>query len=43
MTVTKLKCLRCEYKWFARPAVPPRKPKYCPHCKSPKWDKERVK
>ena len=33
-----LKCLRCGHKWYPRSKD---KPKVCPHCKSPYWDKPR--
>jgi len=32
------KCLRCNHKWIPRV---PKKPKVCPSCNSPYWDKER--
>ena len=31
-------CLRCGYNWHSRIR---QKPKQCPHCKSPFWDKVR--
>lgn len=33
------KCLRCKHQWV--PNSPDRKPKVCPKCKSPYWDRER--
>lgn len=38
--ITKLECLRCGHKWYPRF---PQKPRICPYCKSPYWDKERKK
>jgi len=35
----KCTCLRCGYQW--EPKVD--KPKNCPHCKSPRWDKKPKK
>lgn len=34
-----LKCLRCDHKWSPRR---PEKPRICPKCKSPYWDKARL-
>lgn len=31
-------CLRCEYVWQSRTALP----RQCPRCKSPRWNKERI-
>lgn len=31
-------CLRCPHKWQPRT---PKKPRVCPKCKSPYWDKPR--
>jgi predicted Zn-ribbon and HTH transcriptional regulator len=36
----KLKCKRCGYEWEPRIDQEPRQ---CPHCKSPSWNKERVR
>jgi len=33
-----LKCLRCGGEWIPRR---PQKPKHCPKCNSPYWDKPR--
>jgi DNA-directed RNA polymerase subunit RPC12/RpoP len=38
----KQECLRCGHKWFPR-IHPSREPVQCPKCKSPYWNKERVK
>ena len=32
----KLKCKRCGHQWYPRK---PKKPKVCPKCKSPYWNK----
>lgn len=39
----KLKCLRCGHEWYAKD--PNKLPKVCPNpkCKSPYWDRERIK
>ena len=34
-----LECTRCGHKW--EPRLPNGKPKTCPNCKSPYWDKPR--
>lgn len=39
-TVDAFKCERCGYVWVPRTEV---KPTICPHCKSPYWDKPRVR
>lgn len=36
-----LKCERCEHEWV--PHNIEQKPKVCPNCKSPYWDKPRRK
>ena len=36
----RLKCKRCNYVWVPRSEE---RPKFCPSCKSPYWDKERIK
>ncbi len=33
-----LKCLHCGYEW--EPRRQGKKPKQCPACKSPRWDRE---
>jgi len=33
------KCYRCEYEW--RPRDVEEKPRVCPNCKNPYWDKPR--
>ena len=38
-SVNALKCLRCGYEWYPRRFE---KPKVCPNCSSPYWDKERT-
>jgi predicted Zn-ribbon and HTH transcriptional regulator len=35
----EFKCTRCGHKWIPRT----RKPKYCPGCNSPYWDKNKWK
>ena len=35
-----LKCNRCDHKWYSRT---PNEPKVCPKCKSPYWNKERIR
>ena len=35
-----LKCNRCNHSWYSRT---PNEPKVCPKCKSPYWNKERVR
>jgi predicted Zn-ribbon and HTH transcriptional regulator len=34
------KCFRCKHKWVQREKE---KPRICPKCKSPYWDKEKTK
>lgn len=34
------KCLRCKHKWIPRKE---KKPRWCPKCHSPYWDKQRKK
>jgi len=34
------KCFRCSHKWVQREED---KPRICPKCKSPYWDKEKTK
>jgi len=36
--IPTLKCKRCDHQWIPRS---PNKPKVCPKCNSPYWDKER--
>lgn len=36
--VTSLSCTRCNHKWLPRSN---KKPKVCPNCNSPYWNKER--
>jgi len=38
VTLPTLRCLRCGHTWFPRRK---QKPKNCPKCISPYWDKER--
>ena len=33
------KCLRCGHEWLPKIA----KPKWCPRCNSPYWNRERIK
>ena len=40
LTVTGFKCGRCEHIWLPRTE---RRPTICPKCKSPYWDKERIR
>ncbi len=35
----RYKCTRCLHSWYPRTE---NKPKVCPKCKSPYWDRERV-
>jgi len=37
--MVKLLCNRCRHEWVKRADVV----KWCPKCKSPYWDKERVR
>lgn len=34
------KCERCNHSWFPRMNA---KPKFCPKCKSPYWNKKRIR
>lgn len=34
--IKKLQCQRCKAEWYPRT---PDKPKHCPKCSSPYWDK----
>jgi predicted Zn-ribbon and HTH transcriptional regulator len=36
----QFECKRCGHKWYPRK---PEKPRVCPKCKSPYWDKEKPK
>lgn len=38
--VKKWVCQRCGHKWIPRHE---NRPKICPKCKSPYWDRERVR
>jgi len=38
--MTELKCGRCDHKWVSRVSYSPAR---CPKCKSPYWNKERVR
>jgi len=40
MKIKKLKCLRCDHKWFPRKE---KKPRTCPKCNSAYWDTPRRK
>lgn len=40
MTLPILTCIRCSHKWVPRKDIPP---KSCPNCRSPYWNKERVR
>jgi N6-adenosine-specific RNA methylase IME4 len=40
MTVTGWQCERCEHKWVPRKEG--EKPRVCPKCKSPYWDRPRI-
>ena len=40
ITIKGYKCERCEHEWTPRIDI---KPIVCPKCKSPYWDKPRVK
>jgi len=35
-----LKCNRCNHSWYSRT---PNNPKVCPKCKSPYWNKKRIR
>ena len=39
-TLPSLHCKRCKHTWFPRSL---KKPKVCPKCNSPYWNKERIK
>lgn len=34
------RCFRCKHEWLPRNDI---LPKVCPRCKSPYWDRERIK
>lgn len=36
-------CNRCKYYWSGRNRHPLQPPKYCPRCKSPYWNKKRLR
>ena len=36
----KYKCIRCGHTWYPRS---PKKPRWCPKCNSPYWDKPVTK
>ena len=38
MDIRIVECNRCNHKWATK-----REPKNCPSCKSPYWNKERVR
>lgn len=38
--ILKLQCKRCTHEWFPKRTT---KPKVCPKCKSPYWNRERTK
>ena len=40
INLPELECNRCNHKWNPRT---PKEPKVCPKCKSPYWNKERVR
>ncbi len=40
ITIKKQKCKRCGHDWMPRTE---NKPVSCPGCKSPYWDKEKIK
>lgn len=40
MKIPILKCKRCEHKWYPRSA---NLPKVCGKCKSPYWNRERLR
>jgi predicted Zn-ribbon and HTH transcriptional regulator len=40
LTLPRLECNRCEYRWIPRTE---QKPKRCPRCNSPYWDSPRVR
>ncbi len=39
-TLKAYQCERCEHKWVPRTE---RRPTICPRCKSPYWDKKRIR
>ena len=39
-TLSELKCLRCDYKWWPRSQE---RPQTCPKCRSPYWDKKKTR
>ncbi len=40
VTITAFKCERCEHIWLPKSD---RRPTICPKCKSPYWDKPRLR
>jgi len=42
ITMKENECNRCRYKWFSR-IYTGELPKRCPRCKSPYWNKPRIK
>lgn len=38
LAVLGVKCLRCQHQWIRKT---PQKPRVCPKCKSPYWDRPR--
>ena len=40
VVIFKWKCLRCAWEWIPKVEYPPVR---CPHCKSPYWNKPRVR
>jgi len=40
LKVNALECKRCLHRWIPRTG---RKPKFCPKCNSPYWDRRRQK
>ena len=40
MKIPTLKCNRCNHEWIRRQEI---KPKTCPKCRSPYWNKARVR
>lgn len=41
ITVWGYVCERCGHEWVPKSIDEDRKPRTCPHCKSPYWDKPR--
>jgi len=39
-SVSVLECLRCGHTWYPRSFI---KPKVCPKCSSPYWNKEKTR